>query len=109
MLGPFSKLTFRLFAPVPRILKGRHLRMWFVAIGRPEKSVVTGLRIERRIKVDQIHAFRFDLVSEYFEVVPEVEAVRRGVVRRHRGLSFDEDLGLNLDPTFSTTAPWLSR
>jgi hypothetical protein len=35
----------------------------FVPIGRSEKEIVTSLRIERRIEIDQVNALRPNLVS----------------------------------------------
>ena len=85
-MDQFGKFTFSQLAPVPRIFKGCRLGMRYAAIARLEETVVTSFGIEGGIKVDQVNALRLDLVSQYVEVVPEVEAVRR-----HRAGSFIED------------------
>ena len=49
-------LVLGLIAPVPRILKGRNLRLAGVALRRLEQQVVIALAVVRRIEIDQIDA-----------------------------------------------------
>src|SRR5690242_10486841 len=88
-MDQFSKLTFGLFAPVPRIFKGCGLGMRYAAIARLEETVVTRFGIEGGIEIDQVNRFVSDLVSQYVEVVPEVEAIGR-----HRGTVLCRGLGV---------------
>ena len=63
--------------PVPGILERLDLRVAVVAFGRFEQDVVVGVRIERRVEVDQVHAFGAHVIAQDVEIVAVIERVGR--------------------------------
>ena len=61
--------------PVPGILERLDLRVAVVAFGRFEQDVVVGVRIERRIEIDQVHALVLYVIAQDVEIVAVIERV----------------------------------
>ena len=76
-----------LHAPVPGVVEGGDLGRRLLAALFGEQDVIRGVRVERRVEVDQVDALVLDLLAQDAEVVPEVELVLPGVaaVRRFLG------------------------
>ncbi len=73
----------RLIAPVPRIDKGLRLRAVLAALVVVDLEVIA-LRIERRIDVAQIDAFRRDLAAQHVQIIAIIEFVLRQSPVPHR-------------------------
>src|SRR3546814_5625023 len=58
---------------MPGILERLDLRVAVRAFGRFEQHVVIGVRIERRVEIDQINAAIRDMFAQDVEIVPEIE------------------------------------
>ncbi len=56
--GAFSGLV-----PVPRILESLDLRLRAFARRCLEQHIVRGVRVERRVEIDQVDAFVFDRLA----------------------------------------------
>jgi hypothetical protein len=53
---------------------------------RAKQHVVAGVRIERRIEIDQVHARIGDVLAQNFEIVAVVERVRHSTPKRAKPL-----------------------
>ena len=51
-----------------------------------EDAIVSGVRAEGRVEVDQVHAFRGDVVAQDGEVVAVIEVVRHARPLRFMGI-----------------------
>ena len=71
----FVELALGLFAPMPRVFKGRDLRLALVPLGRFEEEIVVALGIERRVEVDEVNGFSREVVAQDVEVVAEIELI----------------------------------
>ena len=63
--------------PVPRILKRLDLRGSLSAIPLREQDVIAGVRIERRVEVDEINRLVGDVPPEHVEVVADIDRTSR--------------------------------
>ncbi len=61
--------------PVPRILERLDLRVAVRALGRLEQDIVIGVRIERRVEIDKVHAFVSDMFAQHVQIVAIIELV----------------------------------
>ena len=66
---------------MPRILECGDLRSRFFTALLAKQYVVTGIRVERRVKIDEINAFVGYVLPKNVDVVSEVELV--GPIFRH--------------------------
>ena len=71
----FVELALGLFAQMPRVFKGRDLRLALVPLGRFEQEIVVALGIERRVEVDEVNGFVLDVFLEDVEIVAEEELI----------------------------------
>jgi hypothetical protein len=60
---------------MPSIVKGLDLRLALMPVRRPEENIVTGVRVERRIEIDEIDALIGDVLAQNGEVVAIIERV----------------------------------
>lgn len=67
--------VLRLVVPVPRILERLDLRVGAVPGLRLEQNVVVGVRVERRVEVDEIDALVRDAVVQDLQIVAVVKLV----------------------------------
>ena len=56
-------------------LSPKNARIAVRAFGGLEQDVVIGVRIERRVEIDQINALVRDMLAQDVEIVPEIELV----------------------------------
>ena len=61
--------------PVPGVVEGLDLGGALIALRPLEKDVVGGVRIERRVEIDQVDALVPDAVAQHLEVVAIVKVV----------------------------------
>ena len=74
-VNQFVELALGLFAQMPRVFKGRDLRLALVPLGRFEQEIVVALGIERRVEVDEVNGFVLDVFLEDVEIVAEEELI----------------------------------
>ena len=79
--------VLRAVVPVPAILERGDLRIGGRAGGRAEEDVVGGIRIERRVEIDQVDAGIRDFALQDREIVAVVQVVRGPVL--HPGMMHD--------------------
>ena len=65
----------RLRGPSPRVLEGLDLRGGPLAVLLREQDVVVGVRVERRVQVDEVNRLVLDVSAQDVEVVAVVEDV----------------------------------
>ena len=90
--------------PVPGVVEGLDLRGAGVA-GRPlEQDVVAGVRVERRVEVDEVDARGRDVVAQDLQVVAVVEVVhgspvflRTATVAGDAGIAKEKAFGMGND------------
>jgi len=70
---------FRLVTPMPSVLEGFDLGAGFLARRALEKDIVRCLAVERRVQVNQVHAFIVENSAQDGEVVAIVELVHPAV------------------------------
>jgi len=61
-------------APVPGVVERLDLRLRPRAGRRAEQDIVGGLRVERRVEINEVHASGIDMFAQYVEVVAIVQA-----------------------------------
>ena len=65
----------RLDAPMPRVVERLNLRRREFAARLAEEHVVGGVRVERRVEVDEVNALARDMLAQDRQVVAEEEFV----------------------------------
>ncbi len=60
---------------MPGVLERFDLRVRVLPLRRLEKDIVIGVRIERRVEIDEVHAFIRDMLAQNMQIVAEVERV----------------------------------
>jgi hypothetical protein len=57
---------------VPGILKSCNLSFRLYTLGTLKQNVIVGVGIERRVKVDQVYAFVWNLFAENIQIISEI-------------------------------------
>ena len=68
----FVEGALRAFVPVPGVLERLDLAFAAVPLGTLEQDVVIGVRIERRVEIDQIYALAGDMFAQDVQIVAEM-------------------------------------
>ena len=87
--------ALRLLRPLPRVCERLDLRGRLLPGPLPKQDVVAGIRVERRVEVDEVHRLVGHVLSEDVEVIAVVEGVGHGgnmkgtilIIRALRGTS----------------------
>jgi hypothetical protein len=63
------------FVPVPGIFECLDLSGWVTIVALGEEDVIILVAFERRVKMDKVNRFVFDIAAEYFQVIAVIQNV----------------------------------
>src|SRR5438552_6101204 len=73
-------ISVRGISPAPRVSEGVELRLAYLPARLAKENVVIGVRIKRRIEIDQINTGigKFFPIGKPFQIVAEIEPIHSG-------------------------------